>query len=40
MQTKDVIYELRTKRGWCDFHKRWELITITPDYNMFFSYKH
>lgn len=26
-----------TKKGWCDFHKRWELITITPDNNMFFS---
>ena len=26
-----------TKKGWCDFHKSWELITITPDNSMFFS---
>ena len=26
-----------TKKGWCDYHKSWELITITPDNNMFFS---
>ena len=32
-----IPFNNRTKKGWCDFHKRWELITITPDYNMFFS---
>jgi len=26
-----------SKKGWCDFHKRWELITIMPDNSMFFS---
>ncbi len=26
-----------TKKGWCDFHKRWELITIASDNKMFFS---
>lgn len=32
-----IPFDNKTKRGWCDFHKRWELITITPDNNMFFS---
>ena len=26
-----------TKKGWCDFHKRWELVTIGQDNKMYFS---
>ncbi|MCR4742677.1 MAG: PcfJ domain-containing protein [Treponema sp.] len=26
-----------SKRGWCDFHKKWEIITIAPDNSMYFS---
>ena len=26
-----------SKRGWCDFHKKWEFITIAPDNTMYFS---
>ena len=32
-----IPFDNQTKKGWCDYHKRWELITITPDSNMFFS---
>ena len=32
-----IPFDNTTKKGWCVFHKRWELITITPDNNMFFS---
>ena len=32
-----IPFNNRTKRGWCDYHKRWELVTISPEKKMFFS---
>ncbi len=32
-----IPYDNLSKKGWCDFHKRWELVTMTPDNRMFFS---
>ena len=32
-----IPFNNRTKRGWCDYHKRWELVTISPEDKMFFS---
>ena len=32
-----IPFDNRTKKGWCEFHRRWELITIAPDGSMFYS---
>lgn len=32
-----IPFNNKTKQGWCDFHKRWEYVTIYPNNQMFFS---
>ena len=32
-----IPFNNRTKKGWCDFHKKWELVTIGQDNKMYFS---
>jgi hypothetical protein len=32
-----IPFDNSSKRGWCDFHKRWEYITINSENKMFYS---